>query len=103
MMRSAQLIFLFGAISLAGCQQQMAEQPAYRPLEASAFFTDERSARPLPEGTVPRGPVQVAQAFYTGRSESAPAGAGPQANMINEFVKTLPLTLTTEVCKRGRN
>src|SRR5260370_15435740 len=102
-MRRTPLILVFAAVILAGCQQQMAEQPAYRPLEASAFFPDERSARPLPEGTVPRGPVQVAQAFYTGRSESAPAGADPQANMINEFVKTLPFTLTTEVLQRGQN
>lgn len=102
-MRRILMILTTGMGLLAGCQQQMAEQPAFRPLEASAFFPDERSARPLPEGTVPRGPVQVAQGFYTGRSESAPAGADTPANMANEFVKTLPFSLTTEVLERGQN
>jgi len=101
-MRSSRLIFLFAALMLAGCQQQMAEQPAYRPLEASAFFPDERSARPLPEGTVPRGNLQAGQALYTGRSESAPAGADDQANIVNEYVKTVPFALTTDVLQRGQ-
>src|SRR5438270_12301843 len=37
-----------------GCQQEMARQPSYRPLEPSAFFPDGRSARPLIDGTVAR-------------------------------------------------
>ena len=40
---------------LSGCQQEMARQPSYRPLQPSSFFEDGRSARPLVEGTVPRG------------------------------------------------
>src|SRR5438552_7743893 len=62
---------------LAGCQQQMAEQPAYRSLEESAFFPDERSARPLPAGVVPRGPLQLADPLYSGLSNqpAAPAAA----------------------------
>jgi mono/diheme cytochrome c family protein len=102
MIRSFKLRFLFAAILLAGCQQQMAEQPAYRPLEESAFFPDERSARPLPGGTVPRGPLQVAEPLHTGRSDSGPAGADAQANMVDEYVKTVPFPLTTEVLQRGQ-
>src|SRR5438034_9460153 len=62
---------------LAGCQQQMAEQPAYRPLEESAFFADGRSARPLPAGVVPLGPLQVAEPLYSGLSDrpASPAAA----------------------------
>src|SRR5206468_1393483 len=55
---SMRRILLLMMISIAGCQQEMAEQPAYRPLERSAFFPDERSARPLPAGVVPRGTLQ---------------------------------------------
>src|SRR5436853_6803957 len=43
------------AVASAGCQQQMAEQPSYRPFRPSPFFNDGRSARPLPEGVVARG------------------------------------------------
>src|SRR5882724_3005095 len=40
---------------MTGCQQEMARQPSYRPLQPSSFFEDGRSARPLVQGTVPRG------------------------------------------------
>jgi mono/diheme cytochrome c family protein len=42
----------FCLLALAGCQQKMARQPSFRPLEPSSFFPDGRSARPLPPGTV---------------------------------------------------
>lgn len=35
------------------CQQEMARQPSYRPLERSEFFSDGRASRPLVAGTVP--------------------------------------------------
>src|SRR5262245_45459020 len=40
---------------LPACQQQMGEQPSYRPLQSSTFFPDGRSSRPLVAGTVARG------------------------------------------------
>jgi mono/diheme cytochrome c family protein len=43
---------LCGLLLTAGCQQKMARQPYYRPLEPSAFYPDGRSARPLPPGTL---------------------------------------------------
>src|SRR5437667_304354 len=47
-------VVAFGLLLLAvgGCQQKMAKQPAYRPLEPSDFFADGRSARPPMPGTV---------------------------------------------------
>jgi len=109
---------------LNGCQQQMAEQPAYRPLEESAFFPDGRSARPLPAGVVPRGPLQVREPLYTGLSDEyrSPAGAvallsfggatlpalpGPmnmlsQAMTTQEYSNALPFPLTEEVLHRGQ-
>ena len=41
-------------LALAGCRSEMYEQPRYEPFEASAFFDDGTSARPLVAGTVPR-------------------------------------------------
>jgi mono/diheme cytochrome c family protein len=60
------LVALF--LVASGCQQQMAVQPPYRPLKASTFFADGRSARPLVEGTVSRDGVGMRgdRAFYTG-------------------------------------
>jgi mono/diheme cytochrome c family protein len=59
------------ALALAGCQQQMAHQPAYRPLEASPLFADQRSARPLLRGTVPWSEPLRHGPFYTGRADDA--------------------------------
>src|SRR5579872_1469593 len=52
---------------LAGCQQQMAEQPSYKPLDESTFFDDGRSARDLVAGTVARGHLRTDVQLYTGR------------------------------------
>lgn len=43
------------ALLLAGCQQKMADQPRYEPLDPSKFFADGQSSRPRVPGTVPRG------------------------------------------------
>jgi hypothetical protein len=59
-LKSPLLIALGGfacVVALAGCslKQDMAVQPAYRPLWPSDFFSDGRSGRPLVENTVARG------------------------------------------------
>jgi mono/diheme cytochrome c family protein len=56
-----------GACLSAGCQQKMADQPSFKPLEPSDFFPDGRSARPVVAGAVARGHLQVDTAFFTGR------------------------------------
>ena len=48
--RSAVLLLV---LLLASCTQQMADQPRYDPLQASDFFPNGSSARPLPEGVIP--------------------------------------------------
>jgi Cytochrome C oxidase, cbb3-type, subunit III len=72
---------------LAGCslKQDMALQPAERPLWPSDFFTDGRSARPLVENTVPRGALVLEEL------------AVPKDS--NAF----PLPLTMELLDRGEN
>jgi len=74
----------------AACQQKMADQPRYKPLAESTFFGDDRSARPLVPGTVPRGYLNADDRFYTGK-----AGGEP--------VVTLPFPLTLEILQRGQD
>ena len=71
------------------CQQKMADQPRYEPLQKSEFFDDQRASRPLVEGTVARGELRADEPFYTGN-----AGAKP--------VQTFPFPVTLEVLERGR-
>jgi hypothetical protein len=67
----------------------MHNQPKYKPLRATAFFADGSSARPLVEGTVPRGALQADTAFYTGKSGNAP-------------VAELPMAVTAQLLDRGQ-
>src|SRR5579864_220303 len=62
-------------LALAGCQQKMARQPYYRPLEPSGFFPDGRSARPLVAGTVANNRPLPDARLLTGRT----AGGNPAA------------------------
>src|SRR5438034_1353460 len=52
-----------------GCRQDMHDQPRYKPLAATDFFGDGRSARPAVEGTVARGHLRIDKPRYTGKSE----------------------------------
>lgn len=84
----------FGAVALAlasvACRQDMHDQPKYIPLRPSEFFTDGRSARPLPEGTVARGHLNDDVLFYTGKgADGKPAD-------------TFPFPVTKDVILRGR-
>lgn len=75
-------------VSLAGCRQDMHNQPKYKPLRESDFYPDRRSARPLPEGTVARGDLEQDTYFYTGKINGQPG---------NE----LPMPVTKELLDRG--
>jgi len=83
--RRTSFIFAFCLLPFAffvsSCRQDMHDQPKYEPLEASAFFEDGQSARPLVPGTVPRGFLREDVYLYTGRLDQtqsgAPASRGP--------------------------
>jgi hypothetical protein len=62
--------FAVCAVTLAGCTQQMAEQPRCGPLEASTFFADERCARQPVEGTVARGYLHLDEHLYAGKVDA---------------------------------
>lgn len=51
---------------LAGCRQDMQNQPKFVPQRSTDFFADGRSARPQAEHTVARGQLREDQFFYTG-------------------------------------
>jgi mono/diheme cytochrome c family protein len=53
----------------SGCVQEMANQPRYEPLEASAFFDDGRASRQPVSGTIARGQLQLDEAFFTGKTD----------------------------------
>lgn len=77
------------AILSTACRQDMHDQPRYSTLEASAFFNDGMSARPLVEGTVARGHLRDDDHRYTGRVAGEPA-------------KELPYAVTRVMIERGR-
>jgi len=54
-------------LTLTACRQDMQDEPRYKPLAASAFFADGRSARPMIDGTVARGHLRIDEARYTGK------------------------------------
>ena len=74
----------------SGCHQDMYDQVKKEPLEASTFFQDGRSARPLVPGTVARGELEVETPLFTGKSNG-------------QLIAELPVTLTQEVVERGQS
>ena len=78
----------FSLVVVAGCRQDMHDQPKYRGLRSSAFFADGASARPLVEGTVARGTLQEDEAFFTGKIDKI-------------AVKDLPVAVDEQVLNRG--
>lgn len=83
------LVSLLGLLTLAGCRQDMHDQPRFKPLAMSDFYPDMRSERPPVEGTVARGQLHEDTYFYTGK-----VGDNPGDYM--------PFPVTKEVLERGR-
>jgi mono/diheme cytochrome c family protein len=67
----------------------MHDAPRYEPLEASSFFADGHSARPIVANTVARGHLREDEHLYTGK-------VGGQ--LATEF----PMPVTSEVMARGQ-
>ena len=109
-------------LALCGCQQKMANQPSDKPLQASAFFPDGRSARLPVAGTVARGLEQADVAYYTGRRSgkngeplgldvpaiiqpppNSPEAAKAQREQYADFVDEFPYPMTPETLEHGYN
>jgi mono/diheme cytochrome c family protein len=65
------------SVSLAGCRQDMHDQPKYVPFRESTFFPDQRSARPVVAGTVARGQLREDALLYTGKVNGVDATIFP--------------------------
>jgi mono/diheme cytochrome c family protein len=91
--RAAVLLTVLGIAPLAlvaGCREDMHDQPKYKTLAPSAFFPDGQSARPLVADTVARGHLDDDLQFFSGKT-----AAGKPLDVF-------PLTVTTDVLQRGR-
>ena len=78
-----------GVAGGAACNQMMNDEPRYKPLAASDFFSDHQSARPQVPGTIARGHLRLDQAFYTG-------------TMNGVFVDAFPVAVTRDLLARGQ-
>jgi mono/diheme cytochrome c family protein len=63
--------------ALAGCRQDMHNQPKYKGFRENVFYADLRSARPLVDGVVARGHLDEDPAFYKGKGPNGPLAANP--------------------------
>jgi mono/diheme cytochrome c family protein len=80
---------LVALVALAGCHDDMYDQPRYEPLERSDFFDDGRASRPLVAGTIPYGAAPTDDALHTGRDGG-------------ELASELPVKLTEGLLNRGQ-
>ncbi len=84
-----------GALLLiAGCRQDMQDQPKIRSQRGSDFFADHRGARPQVANTVARGQLHEDSYFYTGVVQAADG--------YREEKNEMPFPVTLEVLKRGQ-
>jgi mono/diheme cytochrome c family protein len=79
---------------LAGCRQDMQDQPKVIPQRGSEMFADHRGARPQVLDTVARGQLHEDGYFYTGVVQGA--------NGYREEQNLMPFPVTMEVLKRGQ-
>ena len=92
MQRLNQIVML-GALSgvglLAGCRQDMHNQPKFYPQRGTSFYADGRSVRPQMENTVARNQLHDDSYFYTGMV------AGKEGD-------DLPFPVTLQVLAKGQ-
>src|ERR1022692_2825636 len=85
----------FAALLLvAGCRQDMQDQPKMFPQRGTDFFADHRGARPQVLNTVARGQLREDSYFYTGVVQGA--------NGYREEKNLMPFPVTMELLKRGQ-
>ena len=79
---------------LAGCRQDMQDQPKIISQRGSEMFDDHRGARPQVMNTVARGQLREDSYFYTGVVQAADG--------YREEKNLMPFPVTEEVLKRGQ-
>lgn len=98
--RAARRGVLFAGITaltlIAGCRQDMQDQPKMDPQRGSEFFADHRGARPQVVNTVARGQLHEDSYFYTGVVQ----GANGYRQELDQMPSEIPVTM--EVLERGQ-
>src|SRR5271157_1902822 len=92
--RIAAVAGLTAVMLVAGCRQDMQDQPKIRSQRGSEFFADHRGARPQVANTVARGQLREDSYFYTGVVQAA--------NGYREEKNEMPFPVTLDVLKRGQ-
>jgi mono/diheme cytochrome c family protein len=112
MLRNRLLIpLLVAAGVLAGCRNDMHDQPRYEPYRKSDFFADKRGSRDIIEGTVARGQLRENKAFYTGKIDNPNPNAQVETTtdasgntLVSSFpnaITDFPIPVTRELIDRG--
>jgi mono/diheme cytochrome c family protein len=114
------LVVIALTLPTTGCQQKMALQPSYKPLDPSHFFDNGQSAQPTVPGTVARGHLRTDFALFTGQRAPNPKdriagvsllgiGGTPLGAVVAaaayqpDYVKSFPFPVTREVMQHGQN
>ena len=92
--RGALLTGVTALLLIAGCRQDMHNQPKIRSQRGSDFFADHRGARQQAANTVARGQLHEDSYFYTGVVQAA--------NGYREEKDEMPFPVTLDVLKRGQ-
>ena len=92
--RATALASVTALMLVAGCRQDMHNQPKLIPQRGSEMFADHRGARPQVLNTVARGQLQEDSYFYTGIVQGA--------NGYREERNAMPFPVTMEVLQRGQ-
>ncbi len=87
--RSLGLCALAGLVLVAGCRQDMHNQPKFVPQRGTDFYADGRSVRAQVEHTVARGQSNEAEFFFTGLQNG-------------KEVDAMPFPATLAVLERGQ-
>jgi mono/diheme cytochrome c family protein len=111
---SGRLFPVLVLVFVAGCDRlDMYDQPRYKPLAASDFFSDGLAARQPVEGTIPRGGLRDDEPFYFGKEEGTLVHQIPEAafraiydrdprKFDRPFDETSPAELRQALLKRGQ-
>ena len=85
---------MMALLFVAGCRQDMHNQPKIIPQRGSEFFADHRGARSQVVNTVARGQLREDSYFYTGVVQGA--------NGYREEKNEMPFPVTLDVLRRGQ-
>jgi len=92
--RPLALTCMSAMLLIAGCRQDMQDQPKIIPQRGSEFFADHRGARAQVVNTVARGQLREDSYFYTGVVQGA--------NGYREEKNEMPFPVTRDVLRRGQ-